>query len=108
MEEAKALELLREGEAATVVGRGELDLKIAPELDIMLQEAIASSKLVAVDLRDVDFIDSAIVKSMVDAGRTLYDRGVMLNVVVSAESQPEYVMGIAGFDDVINVDAVEA
>jgi anti-anti-sigma factor len=60
--------------AARVEVSGELDLAGAPELESAIREALLSAQLVMLDLRDLDFIDSAGVHVVVDESlRALVD-----------------------------------
>ena len=58
----------REGvEAAWVQASGDLDLAGAPELDAALRNALASARLVVLDLGELTFIDLVGVRTIIDA-----------------------------------------
>jgi anti-sigma B factor antagonist len=54
-------------DAAWVRVAGELDIETAPELQQTLRDAESLTRLVALDLRDVTFIDSTGLRTIVDA-----------------------------------------
>ncbi|HOM73299.1 MAG TPA: STAS domain-containing protein [Armatimonadota bacterium] len=82
---------------ATIVGSGELDLTKADDLSWALNRAISAGHDIEVDLRNVTFIDSAILSSLATAGKTLADSGKRMTVIVSPDSYPLYVLNLVGF-----------
>ena len=68
-------------DSACVHVAGELDIATSPELDLVLREALLVARLVVLDLRDVEFIDSSGVHAIVTASnraRTTARRLVIL------------------------------
>jgi anti-anti-sigma factor len=54
-------------DAAWIHLRGELDLATAPDLELRLREARAEAAMVVLDLRDLEFMDSCGVRTILDA-----------------------------------------
>lgn len=97
----------RDGNAATIIGTGEMDLSISEDLDIKFADAIASTKDVTIDFREALFIDSAILASLVKAGKALMNAGARLKVIVIAGTHPDYVLKTVGFAALMDIDIVE-
>lgn len=64
------VEILPSGALTVISPRGELDIPLAPELSAAVDRVVAADPLIVVlDLRGVDFIDTAGVVAVIDAGR---------------------------------------
>ena len=91
------------------VPRGELDLATAPELERRLLEKLRSGDgdTVVLDLRQLAFMDSTGVRTIVAAHQIAEDEGVELRLVrPSAESAVWRVIEISGIDTALGlVDA---
>ena len=89
------------------VPRGELDLATAPELERRLLEALRERETVVLDLRELTFMDSTGVRTIVAAHQTARDAGVELRLVrPSAGTAVWRVIEISGIDSALKlVDA---
>jgi anti-anti-sigma factor len=89
------------------VPRGELDLATAPELERCLLEALRERKTVVVDLRELTFMDSTGVRTIVAAHQAAHDAGVELRLVrPSVGGAVSRVIEISGIDSALKlVDA---
>lgn len=99
------VKMITEDNGTTVIGIGELDLRIAKEFDAALVSAVSSAKPVTVDLVATNFIDSAILHSLLAHARVLDARGDRLQVVVASDSYPDYVLKTVGFDCLMDINA---
>ena len=96
----------RASDKGTVVeAQGEVDLTTASQLRGPLMEATGagSSGAVIVDLKQVDFIDSAGLALLVEARKRLAPEGRALHVVLTAGRQPERVLKLGRFDTIMNL-----
>lgn len=86
--------------------RGELDLTSAGGL----QEAVAATtaRTVVMDLSGVAFLDSAGIRTIDDANRTLAATDRTLLVVAPPDSRVAWTFRLAGFADDLLLDSVEA
>lgn len=71
----------REGEAALIEVRGELDLASGPQLEAELGRIEPDTKLVVVDLRGLEFMDSTGLSIIVRAHQRLAESGCELGLV---------------------------
>ncbi|MGH2969359.1 MAG: STAS domain-containing protein, partial [Solirubrobacteraceae bacterium] len=80
--EAFSVRIEQHGEAAVVVPTGELDLATAPALEAALQRALesAASGRVVLDLRELDFIDSSGLRTLLTARRRAEDAGAQFSL----------------------------
>jgi anti-anti-sigma factor len=79
-----------------VAARGELDMAAAPRVRAALERGVeAGVRAVVLDLREVTFIDSSILKEMLRARALLGPRGVEL-VLVALQPQPRRVLELTG------------
>jgi len=86
-----------------IKGRGELDLSNADELRLALHDASKSAENLAVDIRTVGFIDTAILEYLARAATDMLKRGKRLKVLVSAGSHPLHVLKTVGFPDLMDI-----
>lgn len=100
-----SVEIIKGNGSVSVVGKGEMDLEIGKQFDEALAEAVASGKPVEVDLTEANFIDSAIVQAFAQHGKTMYDRGMRMKVVIVSNSYPEYVLTTVGFNVFLDIEA---
>jgi anti-sigma B factor antagonist len=92
----------------TFVPRGELDLATAPELEDKVLDALRDgSRTVILDLRELTFMDSTGVRTIVAAHQTAGDSGCGLRVVrPPRDSAVSRVIEISGIDEALGlVDA---
>lgn len=68
------------GDRRTIVVRGELDLSTSPDLAAALESAGDGVRTVLLDLRDVGFIDSSALRTIVMSGRNLAAAGSALEI----------------------------
>lgn len=95
------------GDRLHVIPRGELDLATAPELERVLTERLGGETPVVLDLRELAFMDSSGVRSLVTAHRLAADGGPGLTIVrPDAGSPTSRVLDIAGIAEQLGmVDA---
>jgi anti-sigma B factor antagonist len=74
-----ALSALREGDAQVIVLEGELDMATVPELVSAIEVAEATdARIVVLDLRRLEFIDSSGIHVIVDARRRMPERLIIV------------------------------
>lgn len=90
---------------ALVEAQGEVDLTTAPQLREPLMEVVnaADPAGVIVDLREVDFIDSAGLALLVEARKRLAPEGRALHVLLTPGRQPERVLKLGRFDTIMSL-----
>jgi len=83
MPEAFSVRTERRGDAAVVVPTGELDLATAPALETALARAFGSgeSDSVVLDLRELEFIDSSGLRTLLTARRQAEEAGATFSLV---------------------------
>ena len=79
------IELERHGSALVVVVYGELDLSSADRLNARLTGLLSSSSRIVLDLREIDFIDSAGLHCILDVDRASRDAGVEFLLIQGPE-----------------------
>jgi anti-sigma B factor antagonist len=80
--EAFSVRIERHGEAAVVIPTGELDLATAPALEASLNRAFGDdSGRVVLDLRELEFIDSSGLRTLLTARRQAEDAGRQFSLV---------------------------
>jgi anti-anti-sigma factor len=99
------VDVVEDGSVVTIIASGELALSNVQEFGDELRNAAASADIVIVDLRPAVFIDSAVVNYLVIAERILRSRGKRLKVKVAEGSYPLRVLGIVGFDQLMDIEA---
>ena len=89
----------------TFTPRGELDLATAPELEERVLEALREGgRQVVVDLRELSFMDSTGVRTIVAAHQTAEQSGCELRVVRPARDSPvSRVIEISGIDEALGL-----
>jgi anti-sigma B factor antagonist len=85
-----------DGVVHIVVG-GELDIATVPQLDAALRRAWASSDVLVVDLRKLEFIDSSGAHLIVDADRRIRRAGGRL-IIVRGPREVDWLFGLLGLD----------
>ncbi len=88
-----------------VEAQGEVDLTTAQQLRQPLMEAVNNPPKadVFVDLRQVDFIDSAGLALLVEARKRLAPEGRALHVLLTPGRQPERVLKLGRFDTIMTL-----
>ena len=81
---------------------GELDLATVPSLRGALEPALQGGGRVVVDCSELTFADSAGVMALVDASRTLGERGTL--VLRSPKPLVRRVVGVLGLDQLENLE----
>jgi anti-anti-sigma factor len=105
--EAFAVRTERRGGAAIVVPTGELDLATAPTLDTALTEAFATNAgRVVLDLRELAFIDSSGLRTLLTARRRADEAGCAFSLV-AGHAALERTLEIAGVHKVFTWTAPE-
>jgi anti-anti-sigma factor len=80
--EAFSVRTEQHGEAAVIVPTGELDLATAPALEDVLRRAFGGdSARVVLDLRELEFIDSSGLRTLLTARRQSEDAGAQFSLV---------------------------
>jgi anti-anti-sigma factor len=75
------VEVRREGSAAVIAISGELDLASGPRLEVELAALDAAVRLVVVDLRNLEFMDSTGLSIIVRAHQRLAEQDCELSLV---------------------------
>ena len=83
MPEAFSVRTEQHGDAAVVIPKGELDLATAPALESALGSAFSAggSGSVVLDLRELEFIDSSGLRTLLSARRQAEDAGASFSLV---------------------------
>src|SRR6476619_7442202 len=91
--------------AVSFIPRGELDLATAPEVEEKVLAAVrAGDKPVVLDLRELTFMDSTGVRTIVAAHRAAEENGTELRVIrPSADNPVSRVIEISGIDDALGL-----
>ena len=93
----------RDGRAVVVL-RGELDLATAPDLEAALNERLDTGQDVAVDLRELDFMDSTGLRVLVSAHARVQDTDQSFVIVRPLPGAPiERILAVAGVASVLDV-----
>jgi anti-sigma B factor antagonist len=89
----------------TFTPRGELDLATAPELEEKILAALRdASRAVVLDLRELSFMDSTGVRTIVAAHQTAGETGCDLRVVRPPRDSPvSRVIEISGIDEALGL-----
>jgi len=93
--EAFSVRTEQHGDATVVVPRGELDLATAPALELALDGALDEALRVVLDLRELDFIDSSGLRTLLSARRRAELSGASFSLV-AGDSGLERTLEIAG------------
>jgi anti-anti-sigma factor len=93
----------RTGPRVVVAARGELDLATAPELETAVLPPLEAGEPVALDLRDLEFMDSTGVRVIVAAHLAAQEHATTLTVVVILDGPVARVLEISGLDAVLDV-----
>ena len=87
-----------------VVPRGELDVASAPELEELLIGRLASGSHVVLDLRELEFMDSSGVRTLVTAHGTAERANGTLSIVRGTPGGPvDRVIEVSGLDGTLNL-----
>jgi anti-anti-sigma factor len=93
----------RNGRAVVVI-RGELDLATAPDLETALSELQEAGQDVAVDLRELEFMDSTGLRALVAAHARAEDSAQTFVIVRPRPGAPiERILAIAGVASVLEL-----
>jgi anti-anti-sigma factor len=105
--EAFSVRIERRGDAAVVVPTGELDLATAPALEASLARAFEDDcGHVVLDLRELEFIDSSGLRTLLTARRRAEDAGQRFSLVAGHRAL-ERTLEIAGVHKVFTWTAAE-
>jgi anti-anti-sigma factor len=105
--EAFSVRTEQHGEAAVVVPTGELDLATAPALEEALGQAFASGAVrVVLDLRELEFIDSSGLRTLLTARRRAEEAEAQFSLVAGHRGL-ERTLEIAGVHKVFQWTAAE-
>ena len=103
MNDVPTITVLDSEDAATVVGAGELDLHNGDKFRAALKQADASGKNVVVDLRNANYIDTAILALLVMGSKDAMVHEKTLRVLIAQGSHPQYVLKTVGFADIMEI-----
>jgi anti-sigma B factor antagonist len=93
------------GERTVITVRGELDLATAPQLEEALLPPLDGGASVALDLRDLEFMDSTGVRVIVAAHLSSQEHHGALTVCAVPDGPVARVLEISGLDTVLDVVA---
>jgi anti-sigma B factor antagonist len=93
--EAFSVRTEQRGAATVVVPHGELDLATAPALELALDSALGSAPRVVLDLRELDFIDSSGLRTLLTARKRAEEGGADFSLV-AGDMALERTLEIAG------------
>ncbi|HEY0696560.1 MAG TPA: STAS domain-containing protein [Micromonospora sp.] len=93
-----------DGNRATVVLSGEIDMSSADQLRRLLQKAVASTDTIDVDLAQVSFIDSTTISALIAAWNTATDTGHRFTVI-NPSHPVRRVLALTGLLDLLTADA---
>lgn len=94
-----------QGEVPVVAAHGDVDLATTPSLRGVLEKSCterAQPGVLALDIREVAFIDSAGLALLVEVRKRFVDR-CQLALVIAQGSQPERVLKLGRFDTFLRV-----
>ncbi len=90
------VEMRREGETATIVVSGELDLASGPQLEAELERVFTpQTRLLVVDLRGLEFMDSTGLSILVRGHQRLTSEGCEMGLV-RGSSQVQRLLDLTG------------
>ena len=97
------LEVDRDGPAAVLSVKGELDASTAPDLaDLCHSVHAAGARDVVIDLTDTSFLDSSGLRALIEAHRLFAEGG---NLQLAHASEPvRRLLEITGLDDYFTLD----
>jgi anti-sigma B factor antagonist len=91
------------GPRTVVAVRGELDLATAPELEAAVLPPLKAGTDTALDLRELEFMDSTGVRVIVAAHLAAQEHAASLTVAVVPDGPVARVLEISGLDVVLDV-----
>ncbi|RYU13085.1 STAS domain-containing protein [Nocardioides iriomotensis] len=97
-----SIDVQREGDDAVVHLAGELDISTSPDLQDVLADLTDAPRRVAVDLSDLEFIDSTGLAALLGAHKALDERGGVLELRHPSKMVVGLVQ-ITGLDDVFEI-----
>lgn len=99
------ISIRQEDEVVTVAGVGSLDLTNVQEFREALEKSLNSADELSVDLRQVVFIDTAILEYLAKAAKKMIARDKRLQILAAEGSQPLRVIRTVGFCHIMDVAA---
>ena len=100
MDDELKIRASREGNTATVVASGEIDLSTVGELRSAVTTAAEDVEKLRLDLTDVEFIDSAGLGGLLELRSTLRSRNVTLEIS-AGEGPVKQAMEITGLSELL-------
>ena len=100
MEDELKIRASREGNTATVVASGEIDLSTVDELRSAVTGAADDVEKLLLDLTDIEFIDSAGLGGLLELRSTLRSRSVTLQIS-AGEGPVKQAMEITGLSELL-------
>lgn len=97
-----SIDVQREGDDAVVHLAGELDISTSPDLQDALAELTNAPRRVAVDLSDLEFMDSTGLAALLGAHKALSEHGGTLELRHPSKMIVNLVQ-ITGLDDVFEI-----
>jgi len=103
MADTSNVTVIEKNHALTIVGIGELDLSNSQRLKEVLKKSVDRDGEIVLDLRNVEFIDSAVLAYIARAGGALLDRNRCLKLLVCDGSQPLHVLKLVKFEELVEI-----
>ena len=100
MDDELKIRVSRDGNTATVVATGEIDLSTVDELRSAVTEAAEDVEKLLLDLTEVEFIDSAGLGGLLELRSTLRSRNVTLEIS-AGEGPVKQAMEITGLSELL-------
>src|SRR5690242_13381962 len=108
MTELAEINVINNDNITTIIGNGILDLTNSETFHDELKKISLNEDNVIVDLRDVCFIDSAVIQDIANAAIAMGRRGKRLKVIVMKTAYPLRVLQITGLDKLLDIDVIQA
>ena len=90
-------------DGVTIIGTGAVDFTNCDVLRDALKESCGSAQRVVVDLRDADFIDTAVLEYLARGGNAMRKRGKNLEVLCLENSHPLLVLQVSNIDTLLQI-----
>jgi anti-anti-sigma factor len=91
-----------------VTARGEFDHNDSRLLTAAFSNAAETGRPLVVDFRQVQFVDSSVLMTLLLAAKTVNNEEWRLRLLVRPKSQPEHAVAVVGFDAVMDIEATSS
>lgn len=92
----------RNGSALTIAPEGRLDTMTAPELELLLKDALDGVEELTFDLENLEYISSAGLRVLLSAQKTMNRQGSMK--VLHANEIIREIFEVTGFSDIMTIE----